>query len=336
MNMDILDKAKNTIKKYNMLDLNDKVLMGISGGPDSVMLFRILNDLKDDYKLKLKVAHLDHMIRKEDSYQDMEFVKSLCKNFNIDFCFKRVDIEKIAREKKDSVEKVARAVRYDFFAQVAEKEGFKKIALGHNADDQVETILMRIIRGTGLSGLTGIPFTRRVSKKSNILIIRPLIEINADEIRQDLQDKNIQYRQDYTNEEEIYFRNKIRHQFLPLLKKYNANINQLILNMSDSISVIENYITKEGKRRFKSASNKKDDNILLDLRRFNRYHEAIQREVFRNCIKELKKDLKKITYQHWNEFSLLVNERPTGSIVDFPFNIAAKKIKRKIIFYKKS
>jgi len=333
--MNIFKKIKNTIVKYKMLGIHDRVLVGVSGGPDSVTLLRSLNDLKEECKLTLKAAHLDHMIRGEESHQDMKFVESLCKNSGIDFCYKKIDILFVAQNRKDSVEKVAREERYKFFKEIAQEENFKKIALGHNADDVVETILMHIIRGAGISGLTGISPVRNIQEDSDIFIIRPLIEISSKEIRNFLDNNNISYRIDSTNKEQIYFRNKIRHQLLPLLEEYNVNVKNLLLNMSYNISITEDYITKQGRRRYRSVSSRKDNKVIIDLKRFRRYHQAIKQEIFRNAIQNFKNNLKKITYQHWQEFELLVNERPTGSIVDLPYNMAVRKERERIVFYHK-
>jgi len=330
----VFGQIRKTVEKYNMLNLHDRVLIGVSGGPDSVILLLALNQLKNDYKLTLKVAHVDHLIRGEDSHQDMEFVKSLCNDLGIDFCFREVDIKKIVEVKKDSIEKIARVARYDFFKEIAINENFTKIAVGHNSDDQAETILMRIIRGTGLLGLKGIPAVRNISPDLDILLIRPLIEVSSSDIREYLDKENISYRKDYTNQEQIFLRNKVRHHLLPILEEYNPNIKQLLLNMSYSLLGIQDYVNKEGRRRYRSTAVLKGDDIIIDLRRFSRFHTAIKREIFRNTIRQLKGNLKKITYQHWREFQVLVDERPIGSVVDFPFGVKAKKIKRKIIFYK--
>lgn len=181
--MTIIDKTIKTIKRCNLIRQNDKIVVGVSGGPDSVALLYILNFLKNELKITLHVAHLDHMLRK-DSHQDRIFVENLAKKLKLPVTSTDINVKAIA--KRGSIEEICRNVRLGFLFKVAKDINADKIALGHNLDDQAETILMRIIRGTGLHGLSGILPKRQIY---GYTIIRPLIEIKRKEIEAFLKKK---------------------------------------------------------------------------------------------------------------------------------------------------
>jgi len=153
-------KVLETIKKNNMLSFNDRILVGVSGGPDSVTLLKILLSFQQEYNLSIYIAHLNHMLRGKESDKDVEFVKNLAQGLNLPCEVESCNLTKIAQKKKLTLEEAAREYRYMFYFRTAEKFGANKIALGHNADDQVETVLMRFLRGSGLEGLMGIPPVR--------------------------------------------------------------------------------------------------------------------------------------------------------------------------------
>ena len=209
----MLKKVKETIKKYGLIAPGDAILIGVSGGPDSVVLLCILNNLKKELKLKLHVAHLDHMLR-TDSASDAEFVRKLCQRFKLPFTLGKINVK--AQANKGSLEESARNIRLDFLFKTAKAIKAKKIALGHNFDDQSETVLMRICRGTGLYGLCGILPIREIS---GFRIIRPLLEIRRAQIESYLKAKGIKPRRDSSNSSDLYLRNKIRNRLMPLLEK---------------------------------------------------------------------------------------------------------------------
>ena len=160
-----------TIKEYNLIDERDKIVVGVSGGPDSICLLHVLNSLKEKMKIELFVAHVNHMIR-EVADSETEYVQETCKNLGIECFVKKVDILKLAKEEKTGTEVTGRNVRYEFFNEVAKKTNSNKIATAHNSNDRAETVILNILRGSGISGLKGIE-VKRDNK-----YIRPLIEIN--------------------------------------------------------------------------------------------------------------------------------------------------------------
>ena len=215
----LMRTARATIEKYGMLKKGDRVVVGVSGGPDSVALLHILNSLKDIYKVSLHVAHLEHGIRGDESVEDMKFVKNLCESLSIQVTSRQEKTEEIARASNQSVEATARKLRYSFFQEVLESTRSNRIATGHNANDQAETLLLNLLRGSGMAGLVGI----RPAMEGRI--IRPLIESTRSDVEEYLKTKSIPYRIDSTNADTRFERNKVRQVLIPMLEKeFNPRI----------------------------------------------------------------------------------------------------------------
>ena len=231
-------KILETIKKYNLIESGDKIVIGVSGGPDSICLLNILNQIKNELNFEIYVAHINHMIRKEAD-EETEYVKDFCKKINVECFVKRIDVEKIANNLKRGTEETGRKIRYDFFEEILQKTNSNKIATAHNNNDKIETILMNILRGSGTSGLKGIEPIR------DNKYIRPLIEISRDEIEEYCKEYKLEPRIDKSNNENVYTRNKIRNVVIPYIKKeFNPNIIKTINRLSD-VSVEENeYLNK--------------------------------------------------------------------------------------------
>jgi len=218
MNRLFLDRVMDCIYKYKMIAECDAVLIGISGGIDSITLLYSLYFLSDKLKCSLIVAHANHGLRGEQSDREAEFVRKIADELKLPFVIEKIDVLGYMGEKGLSKQAAARELRYDFFERAAKNTSANKIALGHNADDQAETVLMRLLRGSGASGIAGM---RAVRDK----IIRPLIEIKRDEITEFVKEKRLRYVEDPSNLEPYYLRNKIRLNLIPLLKEeYNPNI----------------------------------------------------------------------------------------------------------------
>ena len=169
------DKILQTIKKYNLIEKGDSIVIGVSGGPDSICLLNVLNELKEELDFKIFVAHINHMIRKEAD-EETEYVKRFCKNIGVECFTKKIDVVKIAKESKMGTEEAGRKIRYDFFEKVLKNTDSNKIATAHNNNDKVETIIMNILRGSGISGLKGLDPIRENK------FIKPLIEVSREEI----------------------------------------------------------------------------------------------------------------------------------------------------------
>ncbi|HLR36336.1 MAG TPA: tRNA lysidine(34) synthetase TilS, partial [Tissierellales bacterium] len=205
-------KVLETIRNYNLIDEGDQVVIGVSGGPDSMALLYILLDIKKVIPFNIYVAHVNHGVRGEAANKDEEFVRNICKDLNFPFYSIKVNMYEYAKDHNMTGEEAGRKLRYDFFKKVLKKHGRGKIAVAHNKNDQAETLIMRFMRGTGIDGLKGIPY-----KRGNI--IRPLLEINRDEIEAYIGENKIDTRLDKTNLEPIYNRNKIRLELMPYIEE---------------------------------------------------------------------------------------------------------------------
>jgi tRNA(Ile)-lysidine synthase len=319
----LLEKVKDTIKKYNLISKGDKLVVGVSGGPDSVALLYLLDSLKRELKIILHIAHLDHRLRK-DSYKDKEFVENLSLKLKIPITTTEVNVKELTR--KGSLEEISRNVRLGFLFRVAREVKAQKIALGHNLDDQAETVLMRILRGAGLYGLSGILPNRKIA---GYQIIRPLIEVKRKEIEAYLNRKKIKPHIDLSNLEDIYFRNKIRNRLLPLLEKeYNKNIKEILSNMAQSLGCDYDYLKRAANRAIKHFDKK------INLEKFLKLHPAIQRLLLRISIARLKGDMRRLTFQHIREIEDLLLNRPVNSIIDLPKGISIIKKKKSLVFTK--
>ena len=270
----MLNKILNTINKYNLIQKGDKIVIGVSGGPDSMCLLDSLYCLKEKLGIEIFVAHINHMIR-EEADEETEYVKEYCKNKNIKCYVKKADVEKLAKEQKLGTEEMGRKIRYEFFNEVAQKENANKIATAHNLNDNVETVLMNILRGSGISGLKGIEISR---KETNIEYIRPIRECERQEIEKYCEEQDLDPRIDKTNFENEYTRNKIRNILIPYIKKeFNPNIINTLNRLSELVGEEEEYIEKQVERNFedlKLAESKEE--IVLDLKKFNKLEKVIK------------------------------------------------------------
>ena len=275
------EKVLKTIKKYNLINERDKVVIGVSGGPDSICLLHILNSLKEELKIELYVAHVNHMLR-EAADSETEYVKEICKKLNIECFVKKVDISKLAKELKQGSEEAGRNARYEFFNEVLEKTNSNKIATAHNSNDRAETVILNILRGSGLSGLKGIEIKRDEK------YIRPLIEIEREEIEKYCEENNLNPKIDETNKESIYTRNKVRNELLTYIKKeFNPNIIKTINRLSQVATEENEYMQKITKQEYEKISTKDNDIIILDLKKFNNLELVIKRRLILYTINEV-------------------------------------------------
>ena len=261
------NKVLETINKYNLIENGDKLVLGVSGGPDSISMLHILDKIRKDIKIKLNfeivVVHINHMIR-EEAKEDELYVKNYCDKNNIEFYSKSIDVKKLANNNKIGTEEAGRNARYTFFNEILEKTNSNKIAIAHNKNDNAETMIMNIIRGSGVSGLKGIEPKRGI-------YIRPLIECERAEIEKYCEENKLNPRIDKTNFENDYTRNKIRNIVIPYIKKeFNPNIINTLERLSNLIKEEETYIEKQVLDVYNNILiEQKEKEIILDLRKFN-------------------------------------------------------------------
>ena len=311
----LLHKVKETINKYNMIEKGDRILVAVSGGPDSVTLLHVLNMLKDELNISLVIAHVNHMLRDKESDGDEEYVKGLGNKFNIPVNTCRVDVDKYAREKGVSTEVAGREIRYDFFREVSIKEGCNKVAVAHNANDQVETFMMRLFRGSGIYGLRGIDAVR-----DNI--IRPLIDVDRSSIEKFCEEINVETRLDATNLENIYSRNKIRLDVLPYISEnFNKDIIRTIMRTIDSFTIDNDYLEEQSYISYKKYAKNLGDKIVIDKEAFT-LHKAVLSRLIRNVMKDLLGNIKEIEKKHIDEI-ILIQSGETGKELILPRRIKA-------------
>lgn len=269
------EKVLETIKKYNLIENGDRLVLGVSGGPDSISMLNILNDIRNDKKLHMEfdiiVAHVNHMIR-EEAKDDENFVEEFCKKINVPFYSKSIDIQKIANNRKIGTEEAGRNARYEFFDKILEKTKFNKVCIAHNKNDKVETMIMNMLRGSGISGLKGIEPIK------NGKYIRPIIECERYEIEQYCKENNIIARIDKTNFENIYTRNKVRNVVIPYItKEFNPNIIKTMDRLSELVKEEDEYLEETVKNKYKEMiieENKKE--IIVNLKEFNKQEKVIK------------------------------------------------------------
>ena len=276
------DKVIRTIKKYNLINKKDKIVLGVSGGPDSISMLDILNSIKDEMGFEIYVVHINHLIR-EEAIDDEKYVEEYCKRNNIEFFAKRIDVLKIADTQKIGTEEAGRKARYEFFEEIYSKVGANKIAIAHNKNDKVETIIMHLLRGSGLSGLKGIEPIR------NNKYIRPLIECERSEIEKYCEENNLNPRIDKTNFENEYTRNKIRNIVIPYIKKeFNPNIIETLDRLSEVATDESDYIDRQVQKTYnKIFVEKKEKQIILKWKEFNLQEKIIKSRLILYTIKEL-------------------------------------------------
>lgn len=276
------EKVRKTIREYNLIEKNDSIVVGVSGGPDSMTLLSILLKLKEEFNLKIYVAHVNHMLR-ENAIKDEEYVKEFCEKNNIEMFIKKANISEIAKKEKIGLEEAGRNIRYNFFEEVLKNTKSNKIAIAHNLNDKVETIIMNTLRGSGVSGLKGIEAKRKK-------YIRPLIEIERYEIEKYCIENEINPRHDESNDDNTYTRNKIRNIVIPYIKnEFNPNIIKTLNRLSEIIKEEDEYVQSETEKIFKEILLTDEKNkIEFDPRKFNEQEKVIQKNLILLAIKKVK------------------------------------------------
>lgn len=240
------NKAINVIKKYNMITPGDTIVIGLSGGADSCALLHFLSTIRDEYDITLVACHVNHMLRGDEADRDENFVKDLCRKYDVRLFCKHADIAAMSKELHESTETVGRNVRYSFFEEIADGFG-AKVATAHTASDQAETVLLNLTRGSGVKGLCGIPAVRG-------RIIRPLIESTREEIEDYCKDNNITFVTDSTNLENIYTRNRIRHDVIPALQQINPSFESSVIRMSEIMKNTQSYLQESAEKARENAA----------------------------------------------------------------------------------
>lgn len=306
----------------------DKVLVGVSGGADSIALLHVLHWFSRIQDYSLIVAHINHMARGKDSDADADFVESIAKKLELPFYLKKIDVGIERLQLKTSFQDAARIIRYQFFEETLQEVGGCKIALGHSADDQVETILMNIVRGTGLKGLTGIPQVRGC-------IIRPFWGIHRKDLEIYLKENDISFRDDSSNSDKKYLRNRIRHELIPKLETFNPGIKKCLQQMSGIAREEDSLLSQMTRDIFNQKlgeCNKK--NIAWEIKDFQTYPIALRQRLVREIFCRITGDMQAITAYHIQQIINLFNSPKTGKVLNIPRGVTVTCSYESVLFSK--
>ena len=320
-----IKKVDHTISKYNMIKPGDRVIVAVSGGPDSICLLDIINGLKETLGIELVVAHFDHGLRPDEDEAETGFVEALAMSLNLPFETKKADPS--MNEGGASVEESARRARYEFLEEVKERFFAEKIAVGHNLNDQAETVLMRLLRGSGPSGLAGIPPCR--DKK----IIRPLIEVSRWEIESYLKRKELLSITDPSNLETHYLRNKIRLELLPQLKKYQPRIVEILGQTAEIMRNDEAWLAGKAEEWIKGATHMwNNDEIQIPLSSFIILPRSLKNRVIRYALKKTGGGLRRVGLRHLEAVNQMARGGKSQAMITLPNRVTAKKVYDNLIF----
>jgi tRNA(Ile)-lysidine synthase len=328
--VDALSSVRQAIDRHGLLAGGGTVVVGVSGGPDSLCLLHVLNRLRQVYEVDLHVAHLDHRIRGSESEEDAAFVAGLAKEWGLPVTVEACNVLQLARESKLAIEEAARQARYSFLAQVAQVVGAKKIAVGHNADDQTETIVMHWLRGAGLAGLRGmLPLTELGEMRLeaawpdhpplDLQLIRPLLETPRAEIETYCREHGLRPRFDCSNLDTTYFRNRLRHELIPYLESYNPNIREVLRRSAQVIGDDYSLLQAELERVWGAVvSSESEGAITFDLYCWRALPTSQQRSTLREAIHRLRRSLRNINWIHIENALLALRPKPAGTQVTLP------------------
>lgn len=315
----MLKKVKKWIERHGLLVTGDKVIIACSGGPDSLALVKIMQTLSMDYNLELAVAHVNHMFRGAESDADAAFVAEFCAKEGLPLYSTTINVPQFIATSGRSPEDAARFLRYRYLRETAQSLGGAKIATGHHRDDQAETVLINLLRGTGATGLSGM-------WPVNNGVIRPLLNICRKEIEEYCQEQHLAPRLDSTNLTTDYLRNYVRIELMPLLKnKFNANLPATLCRTASVVGDDQEFINHCVEAVWGMVVRDDGTNLELDCRELNKLHIALKREIIRAAIKKKRGTLRGITFSHVEKLVELGIDGQTGKVIELPGDLVACK-----------
>ncbi|MDD4956139.1 MAG: tRNA lysidine(34) synthetase TilS [Candidatus Omnitrophica bacterium] len=320
-----VNSVRETIANYHMFERGDRVMIAVSGGADSVCLARILDYLGTGLKIEMAIANLDHGIRGAESQRDSAFVRDLATDMGLEYVHKRVKISG-GGKKKMSLEEAAREERYMFLTEEARARGYNVVATGHTLDDQAETVLMRVISGSSIAGLTGIPPVR-ISGETRI--VRPLIRSQRSDILAFLGEMKQGYVEDSSNQDPRFMRNRVRKDLLPGLAAYNPQIRRSLANMADSLREDLALLSRDRM----DAAGRRDDG-RLELADILSQPRAIRKEILKQMFLASGGNAKRLTYRHWMDMDRLLRTGAERASLDLPGDVSIIKTRKDLHFKK--
>lgn len=305
--MDLLEKVEKYCVNNKLIEKGDRIVVGVSGGPDSLCLLNLLNSIKDKYELELIVVHINHSLREEADFEE-NYVREFSKKLNLKFYSKKVDINELSKNQKRSTEDVARDVRYDYFREILKESNANKIAVAHNKNDNAETVLMNIVRGSGNDGICGIDGIHNE-------IIRPLITTTRKEIEDYCNEKALIPMIDKTNFETVYTRNKVRNLVLPLLKEINADVVESLNRFSEIARDEEEFIKEYVESIYSKTIKSDEEGLYIEKDKFLELKIGLKRRILRMAICEFSGTLKDVSFKTINNAINEIESSKNGNII---------------------
>jgi len=330
----MLRKVCDFIKLNKMIENGDRIVVGVSGGADSVCLLYVLFEICIKYEAKLIVVHVNHGIRGREADRDEQYVMELCSKLDIEYHGFHYDVKKIAKEENLTEEEAGRKVRYQAFFDVSESSKCNKIAIAHNRNDNAETVLFHLFRGTGINGLSGIdPIRKMKTDTGEITVIRPLLCIGRQEIEDYLEKKKIPFQIDATNLSDDYSRNKIRNQVLTYAaKEINQNAIWHITGAASQLKEIGEFVNKSISQRYNALVVKKEQAYFITVQELKKEDIVIQRGIIRKIFENLAGELKDLEAKHVEQVLSLYHKQ-VGRYIYLPYDMIARRGYHKIEFY---
>lgn len=291
--MDLVEKVEQTIVKESLLQPGDSIVVAVSGGPDSIALLHILFLLSGKWKWRLAVAHVNHLFRPGESGREADFVRDFAGSLGLPCEIGVIDVPAYIRETGTNPQAAAREKRYRFLVDAAQAFGASRIALAHHADDQAETVLMRVIRGTGPGGLAGIPIRRM---HENVELVRPLLRMNKEELLAYLQVQGLSYCIDSSNELPKYARNRIRLEAMPFLLRYNKQLPEALNRLADMAAEENDFLEGETERVFHRLVEAEGSGFEFSAKAFESLHVALQRRLIKLILNYLSQGTDSLDY----------------------------------------
>jgi tRNA(Ile)-lysidine synthase len=313
--MNLLSKTRTTISTHALFERGDTVVVGVSGGPDSLALLHALRMLAPELGIALHVAHLNHQLRGADAEADAEFVAWLAREWNLPVTVEARDVAALAREKRLSLEEAGRNARQEFFARVAGEQHARVVAVGHHADDQVETVLMHFIRGAGLAGLRGMPYRSAIQ---DFILVRPFLDITRAEIETYCAENHLHPRRDVSNEDLTFYRNRLRHEVIPYLETLNPNLRAVVHRAAQTIADDYAYLHAQVESAYARVAREADGVIVFAREAYRALEPSLQRAILRVAILRLRAGLRNIAWQHIEDARRVALDKDAGAEATLP------------------
>lgn len=326
--MMLSEKVYGYIKEKNLIRENDRILVAFSGGTDSLALLMVLHELKERLKIEIGACHLNHMLRGKDADEDENFTEEICRKLDVPFYSMKADVKAYAKENRLSLEAAGRALRYAFFKEIMVSLKYDRCATAHHLDDQVETVLMNIMRGSGLNGLTGMSPLREE-------FVKPLLFLKKEELASFLKEKNLEPREDDSNQESVFRRNRVRNELIPYIREnFNEDFPETLFRMSELLSSDSDFLEETVEEKAKSCLLIESKERIIIRKEAFKLHQAILRRLIQKAILQVKGNLSDIEEIHIRDIVSL-NEKETGKMIDIKDAITARNDYGRIIIERK-